>query len=153
MATVYIGIGSNIGDRQINCEKAIDIFGGSEDFKVVSVSSFYETKPLGGPPQDDFINGTFKIETELSPEKCLSFCKATEESMGRKPSGKNFPRIIDLDILLYDGQVIESERLKVPHPLMQEREFVLKGMYQIAPELMHPVLMRTMEELYASLKN
>ena len=135
MANVYIGIGTNVGDLFANCEEALRRLREYPGIDVKEVSSLYGTKPVGGPDQDDFLNGVLKIETEISPEECLELLKSIETEMGRENTEVNHPRIMDLDILIYDDIVVNSEELTIPHPRMREREFVLKGLRQIAPEL------------------
>ena len=131
MATSYIGIGSNLGDRQGNIDKAMSYLKDSDDIKVVKVSSIYESEPIGGPPQEKFLNGVIEIETLLSPLDLLDQLLKIEMKLGRVRSLKNGPRTIDLDILLYSDTQINNERLVIPHPHMQEREFVLRGLKEI----------------------
>jgi 2-amino-4-hydroxy-6-hydroxymethyldihydropteridine diphosphokinase len=152
MATVYLGIGSNIGDREANLKEAVHRLEMTENAKVAACSSFYLTKPAGGPPQEDYLNGVLKVETGLPPGELLDTLKNIEKEMGREdPAGKNYPRIIDIDILLYDGLVMETDKLFIPHPRMHEREFVLEPFAEIAPEAVHPALERTVRELYEGL--
>jgi 2-amino-4-hydroxy-6-hydroxymethyldihydropteridine diphosphokinase len=147
MAIAYIGIGSNIGDKTVNCEEAISRLEAAEEVKLLARSAFYETNPVGGPPQENYLNGVIKIKTSFSPEDCLVLLKQTEKAMGRIPAGQNHPRVIDLDILLYDDAVINSEKLTIPHPRMHERYFVLHGLAEIAPDYVHPVTGKTVREL------
>lgn len=129
--TAYIGIGSNLGDRKANIEKAIKLIGLTKGLKLVRVSSIYETEPVGGPPQGKFLNGVFKIRTGLGPFKLLEELKGIEKRLGRKRGIKNGPRKIDLDILLFGNKKIDAKGLKVPHPGMHKREFVLKGLREL----------------------
>ena len=152
MAKVYLGIGSNIGDKEANCRRVIEQLSRAEDVEVIRASSFYLTEPIGGPPQNDYLNGILEIRTGLSPGNCLEVFKRIEGDMGRKPSGKDHPRAIDVDILLYDDKVQYTKDLEIPHPRMHEREFVLRGMMELAPDLIHPVFNRTIGELWKSLK-
>ncbi len=131
MATSYIAIGSNLGDRQGNMDKAMSYLKNSDDIKVTKVSSIYETEPIGGPPQGKFLNGVIEIETLLSPLDLLDRLLKIEMRLGRVRSLKNGPRTIDLDILLYSDTQINNEHLVIPHPHMQEREFVLRGLREI----------------------
>ena len=131
MVTSYIGIGSNLGDRQGNINKAMSYLKDSDDIEVTKVSSIYETEPIGGPPQGKFLNGVIEIETLLSPLDLLDRLLKIEMKLGRVRSRKNGPRTIDLDILLYSDTQINNERLTIPHPHMQEREFVLRGLREI----------------------
>ncbi|MCK4463519.1 MAG: 2-amino-4-hydroxy-6-hydroxymethyldihydropteridine diphosphokinase [Candidatus Omnitrophica bacterium] len=131
MVTSYIGIGSNLGDRQGNINKAISYLKDSDKIEVKKVSSIYETEPIGGPPQGKFLNGVIEIDTDLSPLDLLDRLDEIEMKLGRVHSEKNGPRTIDLDILLYSDTQINNERLTIPHPHMQEREFVLRGLREI----------------------
>ena len=159
MATVFLGIGSNVGDRQANFDKAIALLKENEDIQVLKVSSIIETEPQGGPPQGQFLNAVIKIKTDLMPLDLLSQLKIIERRLGRLPAGKagtkgesNSPRSMDLDILFYDDVVIvEGKHLTIPHPRLTEREFVLKPLAEIAPDLKHPRLKKTIQELYEQL--
>ena len=130
--SVYIGVGSNMGDRNANIRRAIDLLKSSEGIKVAKVSSIYETEPVGGPPQGAFLNGVFEIETDLDPFDLLEKLKGIEKELGRERGVKNAPRVIDLDILLFGDEKIDTENLKVPHPGMREREFVQRGLKEIS---------------------
>lgn len=150
MAIVYLGIGSNTGQRQANFEEAIKQLRLAEGIKVITKSQFYTTEPVGGPQQEDYLNGVLKINTEIPPERVLTILKAIEKNMGRKATSiRNYPRVIDLDILLYDSVVMETNELTIPHPELSQRHFVLRGLCEIAPDLVHPVLGKTVEQLYA----
>jgi 2-amino-4-hydroxy-6-hydroxymethyldihydropteridine diphosphokinase len=153
MAKAYIGIGSNIGDRRANCEKAVSLLKKTDGIELVALSSMYDTKPVGGPPQEDYLNGVIEVETRMSPGDLFNILKNIEKEMGRedRPS-KDHPRIIDLDVLMYGKLVLDEEDLVIPHPRMHERAFVLRGFEEIAPEEIHPVLGKTVSELYGSLK-
>ncbi len=151
MATVYIGIGSNIGDRERNFEEALRKLVSIGGLEISARSRRYSTKPDGGPPQEDYLNGVLRIETEISPESFLSELKKIENDMGRMPSGRNHPRVIDLDILLYNDRIVRTKALTVPHPKMHERSFVLEGLAELAPDLMHPVIGKTVGEMYKEL--
>jgi len=154
MAIAYLGIGSNLGDKRENCERAIRKLAKIEGIRLDSKSELYCTKPVGGPPQEDYINGTVGIRTEIPPKDLLRILKNIEQEIGRVPSEKkNFPRVIDIDILLYDDEVIETEGLVVPHPRMHERSFVLRGLSEIAPEAVHPAIGKTISELYKGQRN
>ena len=153
MAVIYIGIGSNIGDKAENFKEAINRLDSQDQVTITGRSEFYRTHPAGGPPQEDYLNGVIKAETGLSPEDCLALFKRLEKEMGRVPAGEDHPRVIDLDLLLYDDIVMNTGTLTVPHPRLHERSFVLKGLAQIAPEVVHPVLEKTIRELYAAYKD
>jgi len=146
MARVFIGIGSNIGDRRRNIESAINSIR-REGIKITKISGFYETEPWGVKNQPYFINGVIEVETELSPIKLLLLLKRIERDIGRKKAMKWGPREIDLDILLYDDIILKSEILNIPHPFLEDREFVLKPLCEIAPNLIHPVLKKPVREI------
>jgi len=150
MATVYLGIGSNIGNKEANCEEAVCRLSEIAGIQVMARSEFYPTKPAGDIPQEDFLNGAVKIDTALLPEDCLRMFKDIEKDMGRKESGRNHPRIVDIDILLYDDMILRRDNLTIPHPRMHERYFVLRGLAEIAPETVHPVFGKMIKELFAS---
>lgn len=146
MHTVYLGIGSNLGSREENCNNAIKLLS-EQNVKITSQSSMIETKPWGVEDQPDFINMAIEAETSLEPDQFLALLKTIEERMGRQPAGKWGPRIIDLDILLYDDLVLETDDFVIPHPEMGKREFVLRPLAEIAPDLVHPVLKKSIREL------
>lgn len=153
MAIVYLGIGSNLGDRSANIEKAMTLLKEHKEIKVLTVSNFIETDPVGGKEQGKFLNGAVKIDTELMPPDLLSQLKIIERRLGRaKTDETNAPRPMDLDILFYDDVVITNGKsLTVPHPRLAERKFVLKPLLEIAPDLVHPKLNKTIKELYEAL--
>ncbi|MBM3253081.1 MAG: 2-amino-4-hydroxy-6-hydroxymethyldihydropteridine diphosphokinase [Candidatus Omnitrophica bacterium] len=128
---VFLGIGTNLGNRYKNIKKAIILLKKMPDTIVKKISGLYETIPMGGPKQKNFINGVIKIETRLPPLKLLKYLKNIEKVLGRKKMVKNGPRPIDLDILFYGDEVINSKKLKIPHSRMFEREFVLKPLRDI----------------------
>jgi 2-amino-4-hydroxy-6-hydroxymethyldihydropteridine pyrophosphokinase len=134
MAKGFIGVGSNLEDRVNNIQNAIKLLK-KEKIRILKQSTFIETKPVGGPKQGKFLNGVLEIETKLEPIKLLKTLKAIEKKLGRKRTVKNGPRIIDLDILLYEDKIIKSAKLTIPHPRMHERNFVIKPLKEIAPEI------------------
>ncbi len=142
MPIVYIGIGSNLGDRPGNCLKAIELLE-AEGLKVTKRSSIHETEPWGMKDQPRFVNMAIEAETDLAPRQLLRLLKKIEDVMGRVGTMKWGPRIIDLDILLYGDMIVQEADLEIPHPLMHEREFVLEPLSEIAPQKVHPVLGRT----------
>ena len=140
MTTVYLGLGSNLGDRRRNLEAAIDALRAHPQITVSATSSFLETDPVGGPPgQGKFLNAAAGIETDLEPAALLKTLKAIERDLGRKPGPRWGPREIDLDILLYGEEVLETAALVIPHPRLRERRFVLAPLAEIAPAAHDPV--------------
>jgi len=127
----YIGVGSNLGDRKKHIEDAIEKLKNIEGVEVKRVSSIYETEPVGGPKQGKYLNGAIEIETGLGPRELLGKLQDIEKKLGRKKTVKNGPRTIDLDILLYGDNKIDEPDLKIPHPNMREREFVMKPIKEI----------------------
>lgn len=153
MSIAYLGVGSNIGDKESNCNEASRRLQTVEDVRVITRSHLYETRSVGGPPQENYLNSVLKVETEIPPEKFLDVLKDIERDMGRETAGaRNHPRVIDIDILLYGSLVLKTGRLDIPHPRMHERYFVLRGLAEIAPEVIHPVLGKTVAELYGQVK-
>ncbi len=146
MAVVYLGLGSNLGDREKNCLEALRLLG-EHGISVVRKSSLIETEPWGLTDQPRFINMAAEVETGLLPLQFLALLMKIENAMGRNRAEKWGPRIIDLDILLYDDLRIETEGLTVPHPLMHERDFVLRPLAEIAPGKVHPVLKKSIGRL------
>lgn len=153
MPRAYLSIGSNLGGRAENCIIAVARLAREE--KVLKVSDIYETEPWGtaetAADQPEFMNVAVEIETQLNPHDLLGTCKRIEEMMGREPGERWGPRIIDLDILLYEDRVIDDQDLVLPHPHMHERRFVLQPLADIAPQVRHPVLRKTAAELLQDL--
>ena len=140
MPICYIGLGSNIGDRQKNIQQAIQKISALKSTVLIKASSFIETKPVGGPEQNDFINAAIEIKTDLSPHELLSRLQEIESQLGRVRTVKNGPRSIDLDILIFDEQKITEADLVLPHPRIKEREFVLRPLREIAPHLVESLV-------------
>jgi 2-amino-4-hydroxy-6-hydroxymethyldihydropteridine diphosphokinase len=132
---VYIGIGSNFGDRSANITNAIKELKNYPDITIEKISSIIETEPIGGPPQPNYLNAVIKIKTDLAALKLLTTLQGIEKKLGRVRSVKNAARPIDLDILLYGDQIIDEPDLKVPHPRMFEREFVMQPLLEIEPKI------------------
>jgi 2-amino-4-hydroxy-6-hydroxymethyldihydropteridine diphosphokinase len=148
----YIGIGSNLGDKIDQCEKAITEILNVDYHKLLAKSSFYKTKPLGYTSQDWFVNGVIKIETDLEALDLLRTLKTIEVRLGRTETFQWGPRTIDLDILLFDDKEIKKEELQIPHPHLHERQFVLIPLTEIDRNLVHPVLKKTIGELLENIE-
>lgn len=152
MATAYIGIGSNLGNREENCLRSIKLLE-ERGLIIKKQSAMYETEPWGVEEQPRFINMVVEADTALGPEKLLKLLKSIEQEIGRQYPYRWGPRIIDLDILLYDDIVINTPLLQIPHPLMHQRDFVLKPMSEIAPEVLHPVIKKTVAKIFSERNN
>ena len=152
MKTVYLSLGSNLGDRELMLQSALDRLH-APDLRIRRISSVYETEPVGFREQRFFLNLVAEAETDLFPLLLLARIQKVELQLGRKRTGQaNGPRSIDIDILFYGRFMVHSARLEIPHPRLQERRFVLAPLVELAPELRHPALGRTMRELLASLE-
>ena len=152
MARVLIGLGSNLGERLENLSRAVQRLARTEGIRVVQMAPVYAAEPIGGPPQPDFLNSVAEIETAIPPAELLRLLKTMERELGRTPSTERWgPRVIDLDLLLYDDRVIAEPDLIVPHAQMHARRFVLEPLAQLDPALIHPVLGRPVSELLAEL--
>ncbi len=148
----YIGIGSNIGDKVHQCERAISEILKIDRHKLIAKSSFFKTHPTGYTSQAWFVNGVIKIETDLEALQLLRTLKAIESHLGRAETFRWGPRTIDLDILFFDEIEIHTEELQIPHPLVQDRQFVLIPMAEIDRNFIHPVFKKTIRELLDNLK-
>ena len=147
MKIVFLGIGTNLGNRELNLEQAITRI---EEFigPVLMTSSIYETEPWGFQTEDKFLNLVVKAETKLTPSGLLGRILMIESLMGRVRGPNRYSsRLIDIDILVYEEMIIDQESLKIPHPLLQERRFVLVPLCEIASEMIHPVLKKSYAEL------
>jgi len=148
----YIGVGSNLGDKIHHCEKAISAILKIDRHKLLAKSSLFKTQPIGYTSQDWFVNGVIKIETDLEAHELLQTLKTIESQLGRIETFRWGPRTIDLDILFFDDVEIHTEDLQIPHPLIQDRQFVLIPLAEIDPTLVHSVLKKTVQELLNNLK-
>jgi 2-amino-4-hydroxy-6-hydroxymethyldihydropteridine diphosphokinase len=152
MKTIYLSLGSNLGDREQMLQSALDRLH-APDLHILRVSSVYETEPVDFKDQRLFLNLVVEAETDLFPLLLLARIQKVELQLGRKRAGPpKGPRTIDIDILLYGRSTIHSARLEIPHPRMHERRFVLAPMLELAPDLRHAALGRTMRELLANLE-
>ncbi|MCD7975099.1 MAG: 2-amino-4-hydroxy-6-hydroxymethyldihydropteridine diphosphokinase [Phascolarctobacterium sp.] len=146
MSAAYIALGSNLGDREKNLKTALEKME-EKGLEIVKVSSFLETEPYGVKGQPMFLNAACEIKTELSPEKLLDILFSVEQEMGRKRCRRWGERNIDLDLLFYDNLVLNTEYLVLPHPDLQNRDFILTPLMEIAPLFVHPVLKKTIIEI------
>lgn len=142
---VYLSLGSNLGDRAENLSAALTRL--QSLGKIMAVSSYYETEPVEFTAQPWFLNCAVKLETGKMPKQLLGSILDLEQEMGRRRLRQKGPRTIDIDILLFGNSIVETQGLTIPHPALHERRFVLEPLAEIAAELRHPVLMRTMREL------
>jgi 2-amino-4-hydroxy-6-hydroxymethyldihydropteridine diphosphokinase len=142
----FLCLGSNVGDRSKNLEKALFLIE-KKGSKIIKKSSVYETEPVDSPPQPSFFNQVVEISSKLDPMGLLKVIKKIEQQMGRKSTTQNEPRIIDIDILLAEKAVIRTEKLDIPHPRMEKRNFVLIPFNEISPKTVHPLLNASIEDL------
>ena len=149
---VYVGIGSNLGDKMDNCRRAIEAIGSDSRSRLLKCSPFYHTEPVGEKKQDWFVNGVLGVETSRGPREFMDFLLAIEKTMGRVRGKRWGPRVIDLDILFFGQEIIREEGLQIPHPQLQERRFVLVPLRDIAPHLVHPLQGKTISQILAELK-
>jgi len=139
MTTAYIGIGSNVGDRQAFCRRAVEELGNSPGIRVRATSGLYETTAVGGVPQRSFVNMVCKIESDIGAREVFEICKSIEVRLGREPSDIRWgPRVIDLDVLLFDDEKIVEPDLEIPHARLTERRFVLVPLLEVDPRASDP---------------
>jgi 2-amino-4-hydroxy-6-hydroxymethyldihydropteridine diphosphokinase len=149
----FVSVGSNLGDKLEQCRQAVEALGASADLRITGRSRMYRTEPVDFIDQDWFVNCVIRLETVLSPFELLDRLQSVQRQLGRTAEGVRFgPRVLDLDILLYDGLIMDDSRLSLPHPRMHRRRFVLKPLCDIDPEVVHPVLNRTAATLLATLE-
>jgi 2-amino-4-hydroxy-6-hydroxymethyldihydropteridine diphosphokinase len=144
---VYLGLGSNLGDKADNCLRALEGISAADHTHIQAVSSLYKTEPIGYRDQDCFINCVAKVSTALSPHPLQRFLQGIEKQLGRKRTFKMGPRLIDIDILFYGAEVVDEAGLSIPHAHLHERGFVLVPLAELAPDLSHPILHKTIKEL------
>jgi 2-amino-4-hydroxy-6-hydroxymethyldihydropteridine diphosphokinase len=149
VAIVYLGLGSNLGDRKQNLVRALDLL--SQQVEIEQISSIYETEPVGYKQQPLFLNAVCRVSVGLSPQNLLRLAKKIEAELGRTPAFPNAPRSIDIDILFYGDEVVSTRDLTIPHPRLVERAFVLVPLAEIAPELVHPANKKTVKKLLGDL--
>ena len=154
-STAFIGLGANLGERAITIERALALLRAAQNIRVMAVSSFHETQPVGGPPnQPLYLNAAAELNTSLRPRELLDTMLELERRLGRDRSSpeRNLPRAIDLDVLFYGAEKIDEPGLIVPHPRLHEREFVLGPLNEIAPQWLHPVLKKSVAQLMRELQ-
>lgn len=145
--TAYLGLGSNMGNRFLHLREALRKLKNAPGVQISRTSPIYETEPVGGPRQPQYLNTVVEIVTDLEVKKLLKVCQEIENEMGRIRTERWGPRIIDIDILIYGDLVSSTKELTIPHPLFHEREFVLRPLADIVPDLVHPVLDVSIREL------
>jgi len=138
MATAFLGLGSNLGDRLANLQGAVRLLAGATDIVVVASSRVWETDAVGGPPQPDYLNAVIEVRTSLSPGELLAACRRVEVDLGRVRRVRWGPRTIDVDVLLFDELTIDREELAVPHPRLTERAFALLPLLELDPHARLP---------------
>ncbi|HEY8890742.1 MAG TPA: 2-amino-4-hydroxy-6-hydroxymethyldihydropteridine diphosphokinase [Clostridium sp.] len=149
----YIGVGSNMGDKEKNVKDALELINNSHNTKITKTSKFYETKPVGYLNQEDFLNCVVEVKTLLSPLELVRSLLSIEKELKRERVIRWGPRTIDLDVLLYDNVISSLEEIILPHPRMQERMFVLEPLCDIAPYVIHPILNKTIIQMKTTLQN
>ncbi len=146
----YLGLGTNLGDREVNLGRALDLLSANPGIRLLRPSMVYETEPWGVADQPLFLNAVAEVATTLDPEALLAVCKEVEQGMGRQPGTRWGPRLIDVDILLYGDQIVRLPHLEIPHPRLHIRAFALMPLAELAPCTVHPGLGKTIGELAAT---
>ena len=153
MSKVFIGVGSNLGERETHIQRAKDCLGSVRGVRFLACSKIHETEPLGGPSgQGKYLNTVWQIETDLGPKKLMEHLMQIEQQLGRVREEKNGPRTIDLDLLFYEQEIIDRPGMVIPHPRAHERLFVLEPMAELDPDFRHPALKKTIKELLKAIK-
>lgn len=148
----YVGLGANLGEPKKQLQEALELLGAADEVEISRVSTFYRNPPLGPENQPWYVNAVARVRTRLGPEELLRLLQQIEAGLGRVRGERWGPRLIDLDLLLYNGEVISAPDLVVPHPEMHRRVFVLAPLAEIAPGAWHPVLHKSAEDLLAELE-
>jgi len=148
----YIGLGSNLGDREENCKSALSFLGSSKSIEIRKVSSFYSSSPVGYLEQPNFVNGAAEVSTDFAPHELYSEMARVEKRLRKNTPFENGPRTIDLDLLMFDELISSDTVLTLPHPRMHKRRFVLEPLVEIAPNLIHPILKQSVKFLRDSLE-
>jgi len=151
MVDVFIGLGSNLGDRESNLRRALELL--EQRMKLLKVSSLYESEPMYKKDQPWFVNCVAKFETYLTPKELLEYLHEVEKKLGREKNVRYGPRSIDLDILFYGDEIVEKNDLKIPHPKVQERRFVLVPLEELDPDYIHPIYRSSVTTLLANLNS
>jgi 2-amino-4-hydroxy-6-hydroxymethyldihydropteridine diphosphokinase len=146
MHTIFLALGSNVGDKVSNLEQAILLL--EKHVSDIKKAQLYQTKPVGYEQQDNFVNTAVAGQTDLTPEELFLFVKEIEKQVGRIERFRWGPREIDIDILFYDDLILKNETLQIPHPRLHERDFVVRPLMDLAPQLRHPILQQTIAELW-----
>ena len=149
---VYLGLGSNLGNKVDNCLHALERISASDHTHIQAISSLYKTEPIGYRDQDWFINCVVRVSTTLLPLPLQRFLQGIEKQMGKKKIFTMGPRLIDIDILFYGAEVVEEAGLLIPHPHLHERAFVLVPLSELSPDLFHPILQKTVKELLQNIE-
>lgn len=148
----YLGLGSNLGNRMQNMEVAVKFLSSDRNISISRLSRIRETKPYGKLDQADFLNQVIEIETKLSATELLTACQKVEDQLKRERLEKWGPRTIDIDILFYGNEIIEQEALRIPHPDLENRSFVMEPLNELSPDFVHPVLKKSVNQIYKDLK-
>lgn len=153
MADVFLGLGSNEGDREDNIKRALALLENDKGIKIKAASSLYETKALGESLQPDFVNCVVKIKTDYEPQDLLKIAKSVEKALGREPHTHMLPRAMDIDILLYDNIDLDSLELRIPHSRLHLRRFVLEPLLEIDGSIRHPVTSEPLSDCLEKVKS
>ncbi|RAP34245.1 2-amino-4-hydroxy-6-hydroxymethyldihydropteridine diphosphokinase [Candidatus Marinamargulisbacteria bacterium SCGC AG-439-L15] len=148
MNIAYIGLGSNLGNREENIQTAVSLLSEHPHIDIQNISTLHQSKATGNTIQPDFLNGALQLSTWLTPKELLTETEAIEKKLGRQHKGDQSPRPIDLDILFYNDEIISTDTLTIPHPLLHERGFVLAPLKELCPDFIHPLFDQTIQSLY-----